>query len=187
MTSPIIIPQKVDGFMYNTELLMLPERYFPNALMEMSIIRRANNFRPRWFTIPDDIGEPINPFDTYYFQIEVAEGSYCWGYIFTSVSATFNGEPVATTAKDLCVQLTDSCTGIPLFQDFANGNGCTSNFSARVPQIVLSKPRLILSPGLVNVEIANTTPNLINAQLLVMFAEPCRIIDETTLARERGR
>ena len=86
MSGPLVIPQKVDGFSYNTQLLYLPQRYFPNALAELDILRRANNYRPRWFVIPDDIGIPIAPFDTYYYQIEVAGRlsllglSVCFGF-----------------------------------------------------------------------------------------------------------
>ena len=39
-------------------------------------------------------------------------------------------------------------------------------------------------PGLVNVEIANRTPNTINCQLLLMFAESCKLIDEDTRQRD---
>src|ERR1700679_3819516 len=101
MSDTLVIPQKVDGFSYNTELLYLPERYFPNALAEMDVLRRANNYRPRWFTIPDDIGVPVAPYDTYYYQVEVADGSYCWGYQFASLSAIPpGGGSTATTASD---------------------------------------------------------------------------------------
>lgn len=183
----LVIPQKVDGFSYNTELLYLPERYFPDALAEMDVLRRANNYRPRWFTIPDDIGIPVQPYDTYYYQVEVADGSYCWGYTFASISAIPpGGGSTATTASDICIQATDSCTGIPLFQDFANGFGCRSNFTSRAVPIILSKPRLILSPGLVNVEIANRTPNQITCQLLLLFAEPCKLIEEIMREGDMG-
>ena len=180
----LTVPQKVDGFSYNTELLYLPNRYFPNALAELDILRRANNYKPRWFTIPDDAGEPVQPFDTYYYTCEVADGSYCIGYEFASLSALNQaGGNAATTAADICIQATDVCSGISLFQDFANGLGCHSDGSARCSPILLSRPRLILNPGLVNVEISNRTANLITCQLLLLFAEPCRLIDEAMLER----
>jgi hypothetical protein len=188
MHDSLIIPQKVDGFSYNTQLLYLPERYFPNALAEMDILRRANNYRPRWFCIPDDLDQPIQPYDTLYYQgVEVADGSYLWGYEFASISAVPPaGGTIATTAADICIQATDACTGVPLFQDFANGAGCNSNFSSRAVPILLSRPRLILTPGLVNVEIANRTANTITCQLLLLFAEPCRLIEEAMLERGIG-
>lgn len=181
----VVLPQVVDGFTYNTQLLYLPNRYFPNALAQLDILRRAANYRPRWFCVPEDIGQPIQPYDTYYYQIEVAADSYLWGYSFASVSALNPaGAPAETTAADLLIQAVDSCTGVPLFQDFANGGGNHSNFSSRANPILLTQPRLILNPGLVNVEISNRTANTITCQFLLHFAEPCRIITEED--RERS-
>ena len=186
------LKQIVDAFSYNTMLMWLPERYFPNALAQLDTLRRAANHRARWFVVPDDIDQPIAPYDTLYYQINIAGGSYLWGYQFTSLSATQvvieNNNPivipVATAPSDLLIQAVDSCTGIPLFQDFANGLGLHSDFTARCGPILLSQPRLILEPGLVNVQIANRTGNSITCQLLLMFAEPCRLIDEEDRERE---
>lgn len=183
-----MLKQVVDGFSYNTMFNWLPVRYFPNALAQLDILRRAANYKPRWWCIPDDIGQPIQPYDTYYYQCEISPGSYLWGWQFASVSATDTAlSPVATTASDILIQATDACTGVPLFQDFANGGGCHSDFSSRMVPILLSQPRLILEPGLVNVEIANRTGNLITCQLLLMFAESCKVINEQTLERDWQR
>lgn len=180
----VTLAQVVDGFSYNTQLLFMPDRYFPNALSQLDILRRASNYRPRWYCVPDDIDQPILPYDTLYYQIEVAANTYFWGYSFTSVSAVPpTGGSTPTTASDLLIQAVDACTGIPLFQDFANGGGCSSNFTARCLPILLSEPRLILNPGLINVEISNRTPNTITCQLLLHAAEPCRIITEEDRVR----
>ena len=184
------LKQVVDAFSYNTELKYLPERYFPNALAQLDILRRAANYRARWFVIPDDIDQPIAPYDTLYFQINVAGGSYLWGYQFSSLSATTISPdtglpvPVATTAADILIQAVDSCSRIPLFQDFANGLGCHSNFTSRCVPILLTQPRLILEPGLVNVQISNRTGNSIICQLLLHFTEPCKVITEEDRERE---
>lgn len=179
------LKQVVDGFSYNTMLMYLPERFFPNALAQLDILRRAANRRARWFVVPDDIDQPITPYDTLYYQISVAGGSYLWGYQFSSISATDSaGNPVATLASDILVQVVDSCTGIPLFQDFANGGGCHANFTSRAVPILLTQPRLVLEPGLVNVQIANRTGNSITCQLLLQFAEPCKVITEEDRERE---
>jgi hypothetical protein len=181
----VTLAQVVDGFTYNTQLLYLPKRYFPNALAQLDILRRAANYRPRWFVVPDDIDQPIQPYDTLYYQIEVASNSYLWGYSFASISATApGGGSTSTTAADLLIQAVDSCTSVPLFMDFANGAGNHSNFTSRANPIILSEPRLILNPGLVNVEIANRTPNTITCQLLLHFAEPCKIITEEDRVRD---
>lgn len=177
--------QVVDGFSFNTMLIWQYGRYFPNALAQLDVLRRAVNYRTRWWVIPDDIDQPIQPYDTLYFQCEVSGGSYLWGYNFTSVSATDpNGAPIATMASDILIQVVDACTGIPLFQDFGNGGGCSTNFNARMLPILLTQPRLILEPGLVNVEISNRTANTINCQLLLHFAESCKLIDEDTRQRD---
>ena len=179
MGSTVVLPQIVDGFSYNDQLIFLPGRYFPMALQELDTLRRAANFRPREWCIPDNFNEPIQPFDTFYYQIEVAGGSYLWGYNFVSLSAINpDGGPAETTSADLLIQLTDSCTGVPLFQDFVNGSGCSSNGNARCFPILLTRPRLILDPGLINVELSNKTANKITCQLRLRFAESCRVIDE---------
>jgi len=176
----------VDAFSYNTMLFpYMANRYFPMALSQMEILRRAANYRARWFVIPDDIDQPLQPFDTLYFQINVAGGSYLYGYQFTSISALNpSGNPTETFNTDICVQAVDSCTGISLFEDFANGGGCNSNFTSRCLPIPLTQPRLILEPGLVNVQLSNTTPNTITCQLLMHFAEPCKTITEEDRQRE---
>lgn len=161
----------VDGFMYNTSLLLLANRFGPMALGEMEIVRRAHNLRPRWWCIPDDFGEPIAPYDTFQFQVDVAPGSYLFGMMFCVITP-------GALVTDMLISVTDSCTGIPLFNDFVNCGGVSSNFNSKMLPVLLTKPRLILEPGLVNVEIANRTNANRNCQLLLMFAEPCRVFEE---------
>ncbi len=180
-----MLKQVVDAFSYNTMLIWQHERFFPNCLAQLDVLRRAVNYRTRWWVIPDDIDQPIQPYDTLYFQIEVSGGSYLWGYNFCSIKALDPaGAPTETTAADILIQVVDSCTGIPLFQDFANGGGVHANFNSRMVPILLTQPRLILDPGLVNVEISNRTGNQITCQLLLHFAESCKLIDEDTRQRD---
>lgn len=163
---------KVDGFMYNTSYLLLPNRFMPFALGELEFLRRANNYRARWWAIPDDEGEPIAAYDTFQFQVNVSPGSYLWGMMFSNITNR-------DLPTNLLVSVVDSCTGIPLFNDFVNCGGITTdNFAKNLP-VILTKPRLILAPGLVNVEIANRTNASQTCQLVLMFAEPCRVLDET--------
>jgi hypothetical protein len=72
----------------------------------------------------------------------------------------------------------DACTGVPLSNDFAFAQALHSNFQSRMLPVMLSQPRLILDPGIVAVEIANRTTTDAVCQLLLMFAEPCKIIEE---------
>ena len=182
----VTIPQVVDGFTYNTQLLYLPNRYFPNALAQLDILRRAANLRARWFVVPDDIDQPIAPYDTFYYQIEMAGGSYVYGYQFTALSALDpTGAPTVANNSDILVQAIDSCTGIPLFQDFVNAQGsCNSNFTSRGVPVLMTQARLILEPGLVNVELSNRTANSITCQILILTAEPCKVVNEETRVRD---
>ncbi len=43
--------QVVDGFSYNTMLLWQYGRFFPNALAQLDVLRRAVNYRTRWWVM----------------------------------------------------------------------------------------------------------------------------------------
>lgn len=183
-----MLKQIVDGFSYNTELNYLADRYFPNALASMDVLRRAANFRPRWFTIPDDVNNNLlQPYDTFYSQLDIAGGSRLWGYQFASLSElTPAGTTIAGVNTHVAVNWSDNCSGVPQSQDAMNGGGCSSNFTARALPVLLTRPRVFLDPGTVNVEIFNLTGNTITCQFLLMFAEPCRLIDEEERQIELG-
>lgn len=174
------VKQVVDGFSYNTALQYLPCRYFPNALASLDILRRAANLRARWFVAPDDItGQPLQPYDTFYTQFEVPGGSRLWGWNFASISEIEpSGTVIAGVNSHVAVQWVDNCSGVPAGQDVMNGGGMSANYSSRVLPVVPTKPRVFLDPGTVNVEVCNLTRNTITCQLLLCFAEPCRLIDE---------
>jgi hypothetical protein len=175
------IKQKVDGFSYNANWFNLANRYFANALAQLDVLRRAANYRARWWVVPDSQDNPVAPFATEFYQCEVADGSYLWGYMFSVQSEIMPDDSViAGSATDVCVEVVDSCTGIPLFMDYACGGGLSTNGNAKLYPVLLTQPRIILDPGLVNVQISNRTANQVNCQLLLLFAEPCRIIDEET-------
>ena len=183
----LVVSQVCDGFSYNANNLYLAGRYWPDALAQLDVLRRANNFRARWWVVPDPQNNPVIAADTLYYQLEVSAGSYLWGYNFASLSAvdSTSGAPAETTATDLSIQAVDSCSGVPLFMDFANGGGCRTSCSSGFQPILLTQPRLILEPGLVNIQIANnTTTKNITCQWLLLFAERCRLIDEDERKRE---
>lgn len=182
------LPQVVDGFSYNANVFYLANRFFPNALAQLDILRRAKNYRARWWVVPDSADNPLQPYQTLFYQCEVADGSYLWGWSFAVISATTQGgASVSTTPRDICVEVVDSCSGIPLFMDFVCGYGLSTSGGARLYPCLLTQPRVILEPGLVNVQLSNRTANLINCQLILHFAEPCRVIDEETREAELRR
>jgi hypothetical protein len=56
-----MLPQVVDGFSYNTMLIWQQCHFFTNALAQLDVLRRAVNYRTRWWCIPDDIDQPPKP------------------------------------------------------------------------------------------------------------------------------
>jgi hypothetical protein len=165
-----MLKQIVDGFAYNPNLLYLACRYWPNALAQLDPLRRAKNYRPRWFVAPLS-GESIDPFDTLFCQFQVSEGSWFWGYNFSG------GDDNAGT---FYVQMTDSCTQEPLFRDYVNGAGLSPTRSSRCVPIILSQPRPVVGSGKFDVSICNTSSTTATCQLLLHFAEPCQMVDEKT-------
>lgn len=160
---------KVDGFSYNVNNLLVPQRFFSYALGQLDLLRRARNFRARWWVVPAR-GEVIAAYDTLQYQCDVANGSRLYGVMFSAVSPS--------TIADWAVSVVDSCTGVPLFNDFVVAQAISGNFATGNVPVLLTQPRLILDPGLVAVEIANRSGNDRVCQLLLMFAEPCEVIEE---------
>jgi hypothetical protein len=175
-----------DGFTYLTGVQYLPERFYPVCLAQMQILRRANTYRPRWFCLPDQMNRPLAAYGSppFEYQIHIVPGAYLWGMTFAVISL---GETVPPTTADVLVQITDACTGIPLFSDYpvcevaAVPGGENPRFS--IAPVLLTQPRLILEPGLINVELTNRAAIPRDCQLLLMFAEPCDI--ETYQSLER--
>jgi hypothetical protein len=169
----------VDAFTMNPVTRYYPGQFYAGALAQMEVLRRANLFRPRWFVIPDDFNQPLTPYGTLEYQIKVGPASYLWGYRFVQVNADW-GE---VEPANVFLQMTDSCTGIPLLSEFVGGKSAAlyqtapQNRGSQVPYL-LTQPRLILEPGLVNVELSSTSAEDVSCQLLVLFAEPCSMVDE---------
>lgn len=179
---PVTMPDHsplMDGFLYVTQVRYTAGIYAPLALSQLEVLRRANLLRPRWYVVPDDINTPVLPYDTTEYQVSLTPGSYLWAVTLVQYNSDF--EPVAP--GNILIQVTDACTNIPLFSDFASGGGISvqptapSGTGSLVP-MPLPSPRLILAPGLVNVEVANNSGTAITAQLVLYFAEPCLMTGE---------
>lgn len=179
----------LDGFSQNLNIRYLPYHYFAACLTQSEVLRRANLYRARWVVQPDDLNTPIPAYDTFEGQVKVVPGSYLWGFQVCEFNAAF----VAVAAANTIVQVTDACTGIPLFSDYTAGSGF-SPFSAAValdarggiaPHL-LTQPRLIMEPGLLNVEIANRSVATLRCQLLLCFAEPCVVLEDEAIKAATG-
>jgi hypothetical protein len=180
--------QVLDGFSLNLNIRYLPYHYAAACLGQSGVLRRANLYRARWIVQPDDLNTPIAAYDTFEGQVQVMPGSYLWGFQVTQYDAAF----ALVAATDAIVQVTDACTGVPLFSDYASGSGF-SPFSAMVGDFhggvaphLLTQPRLIMEPGLINVEIANRAVTAMRCQLLLCFSEPCVVLDEKLSAVNVG-
>lgn len=180
----------LDGFALNPNIRYLPYHYSAACLTQSEVLRRANLYRARWVVQPDDMNTPIPAYDTFEGQVKVQPGAYLWGFQLCQFSAAF----VAVVAADAIIQVTDACTGIPLFSDYTAGSGFSPFSAAVAPDArggiaphLLTQPRLIMEPGLLNVEIANRAVTTMRCQLLLCFAEPCVVLeDEIAKARTGG-
>jgi len=170
-----MLKQIVDGFSYNPNLLYLPCRYWANALAQLDPLRRAKNYRPRWFVSPSG-GQVISAYDTFFDQFQIPEGSILWGYNFNAISV----EDEEILASYFMLQVRDSCTGEPLFRDYINGGGMTCPGNTRCYPIILSQMRPVVGSGKFDISLANLTSSNLSCQLLLHFAEPCAMVDEKT-------
>lgn len=169
----------IDGFMYNPAICYWPNTYNPLALTNtgMEILRRANLLRARQYALPDTQGSPIRPRETYEIQIQVTAGSYIWGLQFVEYHENDEEVLVPASADRGMFNIVDGCTGVAVVSDFVFGKGVgsygTQGARSMVTPFILPQPRIITSPGLVNVEIANTSDEDLTCQLVIFTAEPC--------------
>lgn len=172
------LPSIIDGFTLNPAIRCRPGYYIASALAAMDVLRRANTYRPKWYVIPDDEHATIPAYQTLEYQLRVTPRSYVWGMVLNLYNpATF----AVVNADTVWCQITDTCNGIPLFSDFVRGRGfqtlqatATDQRNAMLPYL-LPQPRLILEPGLIAVDLANTAAAAIRPQLLLFTAEPCEV------------
>jgi hypothetical protein len=175
--SALVLPPIIDAFTLNPAIRHRPGWYQPYALAALDVLRRANTYRPKQYVLPDDYNQPIPAYQTMNYQVRVAPKSYIWALLCNQFSAGF----VFQTPSDVWVQITDSCTGVSFFSDFVHGtafqglqNVATDQRNAMLPHL-LTQPRLILEPGLVAVDIANTAAVAARVQLVLFVAEPCGV------------
>jgi hypothetical protein len=182
MTPEITLPEIMDGFTLNPSIRYRPNWYFPMALGQLDILRRANTYRPKWYALPDEFNTPIPARETREFQIRLTPGSYVWGLLanqFIPLDIRFPN--YSKTQPTFCMKITDSCTGIGFWEDFVkaaafSGEQATQgDYRNMMLPHLLTQPRLIMEPGLLAVEIANVDATDLTCQLLILAAEPCEV------------
>jgi hypothetical protein len=172
------MPSIIDAFTYNPAIRWRPNWFYPTALAQMDILRRANTYRPKLTIMPDEYNSPVPAYETVEYQMRVTPNSYVWGLLANQFNPTAL-VPYTKVAITYLVQITDSCNGVPFFEDFVaalafSGNPAfTQDYRNMMYPHLFSSPRLVLEPGLLAVEIANRTSAAIYPQLLIFSAEPC--------------
>jgi hypothetical protein len=173
------LPSIIDVFTLNPALRPRPGYYMESAVASMDVLRRANTYRPKWYIVPDDEHSTIPAYQTLEYQLRVTPRSYVWALILNQFALV---QPFAQmNADDVWVQITDTCNGIPFFSDFVRGRAfqtlqatATDQRNQMYPHL-FTQPRLILEPGLLAVELANTAAVAIRPQLVIFTAEPCEV------------
>jgi hypothetical protein len=166
----------IDGFSYSLSNIYTPGWYRPMALGQLEALRKAGNYRSRWYTVPEDLDEVLPGFGVIEQQLRIVPGTYLYGYMVESISL----------GNGVLVRITEGATGIALMEDFVYAANLTvpsppgGSFSFGQPTL-MTQPRLIIDPGWVNVEIANPgvpDPVFAFAHIVLLCAEPCTTIEQ---------
>lgn len=174
------LPSVIDAFTVNPAIRCRPGYYIAAALASMDVLRRANTYRPKCYIIPDEEHLTIPAYQTLQYQLRVTPRSYLWAMILNQFF-TEGDHIFQANANDVWCQITDTHNGIPLFGDFVRGrayqtlqNTVTDQRNQMLPHL-LTQPRLILEPGLLAIDLANTAAVAIRPQLVLFTAEPCEV------------
>lgn len=156
----------VDGFVYSASQLYLSSRYRPHALAQMETLRRARSYRTLTRLIPDNSLDPIPAYSQLEQQVRVEPGTYWWGILLAAGpgAGVWSG-----SENNVHVMITDACTKTPASSDYYLGANLTPGYHN--PHL-LTQPRLLDDPGLLNVEIYNRAAIPLFVQLALFFAMP---------------
>jgi hypothetical protein len=155
-----------DGFTHSSSLLYLSSRYRAHALAQLEVLRRARSYRHLVRCVPDNLLEPIPAFSQIEQQVHVEPGTYLIGLL---LSAGVGNGIYSGSENMVHFNIVDSCTKTPLASEYTFGNTLTPAF--RNPHL-LSAPRLIDEPGLLNCECYVRAPTPLFVQLCLFFATP---------------
>ena len=171
----------MDGFTLNPAIRYTP--YDPNGalLAQMDTLRRANRYRLRIHVLPDDYNQPLQPYDTQQWQVQVDDGSYLWGVLFNQFDGNWN----TVAPANILWQITEACNGLTILSDFTGGQAWTGFMNPALGRgvmlpMLMTQPRLFLAPGNINVELSNVGTTTTNVQLSLYFAEPCVLVEKET-------
>lgn len=158
----------------NTQPLGLDERLWPVYLAEMMdqpsdqvpdlrAVARPD-YRPAWHVVPDRGNTAVIGAGKFRAQVTVPVGTYLWGL----------GAYSASPDGFLC-QITDLGTGTPLFNAPISWKAITGQAAVSgitFPLFIFHRPRLVIEPGLLSVEVQNNSASSNEIQLVLLAAQP---------------
>jgi hypothetical protein len=157
----------MDGFTLNTSL-RCNLRFRALALQNFEGMRRASGFRSKYWLCPESASLVIPAYDSYEYGIPVVPGSVIWGFIFVTND---NDGPFS-------IQVTESCTDIPLFSEVVRGDNFLLSDSAEPPpeQQFLPRPLVVPPPGLLHAVICSQQgSDATGVQLVLCGGEPANL------------
>lgn len=184
----------VDGFCYAARMMDTPYMYQTSALESLDTLRRAKNFVPRIYALPDITNGPLANYSNFTGQVRVVDGSYLWAvslgvFIDDNIGPPFAFDrsfpSVGQNGQRYFISVRDEGSGVPIFSDwvsetnlFVPTDDSSDNrvFYSILAPMPLSSPRPILAPGVLTVNISFTFTYAVASvtpQVLLYCAEPC--------------
>ncbi len=150
-------------------------RYHRPALAALMPLRQALGYGNRREVVPDSANKAVGPVATYEQRITIPAGSFLWAI------AAASGQ-----AQGFRMQVIDMASGRGLlsqsadFTHTAGGTGyplgirdCTgAAVHIRQPLYVLPKPRVVIDPGMLKVQVTNLANAVNLLQVVLHFATP---------------
>ncbi len=142
-----------------------PLSYHAQAIEAMQAMRAAAGFQAVRHIVPDVMNAALVGKGRYEARISLPPQSYVWAFAGTS-----------DQAAGFKVQIVDLGTKAewfsqPIRWDNLTGQGATPE-GLSFPLYILPKPRLVLEPGLLSVQVTNLAAVANPIQLVVFTAEP---------------
>jgi hypothetical protein len=183
-------PQLIDGFCYSGLFGTRPLNgmsWYWQALGNLEDLRlAADSYRPRQWVVPKDFLNTSNPNNanilpgkTSFYEFQVKEGSWLWGWTFAVFQGIGGVEVIPQSNFSVIVR---QGSELPLLDRVMTASGVTNGnpvdpWNTFFPPVDLfHRPRLIIPPAQLHVEISNdsnpATVSTASCQLVLLFAEP---------------
>jgi hypothetical protein len=183
-------PQIIDGFSYAGIFGTRPLNgmsWYWSALANMADLRlAADSYRPRQWVIPRNFLESGNandvnilPGKTVFYEFQVIEGSWLWGLQFAVLQGLGGVEVIPQSTFSVIIR---QGSDLPFFDRVMTCSGIAAGnpvdpLNTLYPAVnPLHRPRLIIPPTQLHVEISNDSDPAgadgVSVQLVMCFAEP---------------